>query len=290
MIRSSALAALVCLSVSIPTSTSFAKADPSLSIVSGTESKTWSRKQLWDHPAAQTLEVKDDPAYPGKTMVYHAVPAWTLFEGITVPADATLLFRCLDGFSAPINRDRVLAHEEKASIAFIAIEPEKPRWPEVKAGQTAGPFYLVWKDPKKSGIAREEWPFQLASFEVKPSVASQFPQILPDPDLGKNHAVSRGYQAFVKNCFACHTMNRQGASHMGPDLNVPRNPTEYLGASLIRVVVRNPQNLRFWPESKMAGFTREQLSDSDLSDIIAYLKHMAGRKVRGGPSGTAEKR
>jgi hypothetical protein len=59
---------------------------------------------------------------------------------------------------------------------------------------------------------------------------------------------------------------------MGPDLNVPGNPTEYPGEKLIRVLVRSPQSLRYWAESKMTGFTRGQLPDFDLSNIIAYLK------------------
>jgi mono/diheme cytochrome c family protein len=261
------------------------EAEPALTIRSGDQTRTLTRTQLWGHPRARNLEVRDNPAYPGKTMVYRAVPAWTVFEGVKMPDGATLEFKCLDGFSASIDRARLLSRSPDAAEAFIAIEPENPRWPEVKAGQTAGPFYLIWKNPQKSKIVGEEWPYQLVEFEVKLPVEAQFPQMLPDPALPKDHAARRGYQAFIKNCFACHTINRQGPSKIGPDLNVPRNPTEYLGEKLIRVVVRNPQNLRWWPESKMTGFTPERLPESDLSDIIAYLQHMVGRKAGGGPGG-----
>jgi mono/diheme cytochrome c family protein len=78
----------------------------------------------------------------------------------------------------------------------------------------------------------------------------------------------------------CHTLNGQGDAKLGPDLNIPHSPTEYLRADMFRTLVRNPQNLRRWPQSKMPGFDTHVLSDRDLDDLEAYLKHMAGRKVQ----------
>ena len=39
--------------------------------------------------------------------------------------------------------------------------------------------------------------------------------------------VARGLKLFQKTCFACHTINGEEASKVGPDLNLPMNPTEY---------------------------------------------------------------
>jgi cytochrome c1 len=86
---------------------------------------------------------------------------------------------------------------------------------------------------------------------------------------------------FIKNCFPCHTMNKQGEARMGPDLNVPKNPTEYFTEPVLRAFIRNPQSLHTWPQSKMTPFLPENFPDSALSDVIAYLKHMAKRKNRG---------
>jgi mono/diheme cytochrome c family protein len=36
--------------------------------------------------------------------------------------------------------------------------------------------------------------------------------------------------------------------------------------------------VRTWPAQKMTGFAPDQLSDHDIDLIVAYLKHMAGRK------------
>ena len=193
-----------------------------------------------------------------------------------------MLFHCLDGFSAPIATAKILNLDRRESIAYLAIEKPGEKWPPLKAGEpnkTAGPFYLVWEHPEKSKIAIEEWPYQLAGFEQKPSLESQFPHAAPDPSIAATSPVRAGYGAFMKNCFPCHTMNGEGASQVGPDLNLPHNPTEYLKPDYFALLVRNPQSLRRWPESKMRGFNQTELSDEDLRNISAYLKHMARRKV-----------
>ena len=84
---------------------------------------------------------------------------------------------------------------------------------------------------------------------------------------------------FQRTCLACHTLNGAGASQLGPDLNIPYGPTEYLRADLLRAYLRDPQSLRRWPQAKMPGFTRQALPDADLDAVLAYLRHMAGRKA-----------
>jgi cytochrome c1 len=74
-------------------------------------------------------------------------------------------------------------------------------------------------------------------------------------------------------------MNKSGTAEMGPDLNVPMNPTEYLTKTALRMQIRNPQSLRFFPKSRMSAFPAEVLSDKELDDLIAYLTHMAKRKI-----------
>jgi cytochrome c1 len=65
---------------------------------------------------------------------------------------------------------------------------------------------------------------------------------------------------------------------MGPDLNLPHNPTEYFQPWALKAFIRNPGSIRDWPERKMQGFQKSSLSDSDLDAIIAYLTYMAGRR------------
>jgi cytochrome c1 len=90
----------------------------------------------------------------------------------------------------------------------------------------------------------------------------------------------QGFKVFKTNCFSCHTVNRQGNSKIGPDLNVPNNPTEYMHEKYLRIFIRNPQSLRHWPQDRMNGFPPAVINDKELDDLIAYLKYMSSRKVK----------
>lgn len=257
-----------------------AESEPTLTIQAGDQTRTFTRAQLLAMAQVQNLSVERDPAYPKRKIVYRAVPLALLFDGVKLQDSNTLLFKCRDGFSAPISVPRVLNRDPEKSRAFLAIEPPSTPWPELKGGKTAGPFYVVWENPLASNVGTEEWPFQIMAFEVKPSLEQQFPATVPDLKLSEIDPVRRGYLAFQKTCFACHTLNGEGASHLGPDLNLPMNPTEYFKPGIIEKLVRNPQSLRRWPESKMSALSREAISDRDLENVVAYLKHMSHRKKK----------
>ena len=97
--------------------------------------------------------------------------------------------------------------------------------------------------------------------------------------MSAHDPVRRGYAVFEKNCSVCHTLNLGGDATVGPDLNVPYNPTEYMRVDALRRLIRDPQSLRRWPAAKMPAFETRSLSDRDLTDLLAYLRHMADRKV-----------
>jgi mono/diheme cytochrome c family protein len=246
-----------------------------LTISSGSIKKIFTRNQLLKSKNLKTLIVPLDPTY-NKEMTYQAVPLTDLLEGLPHRDDSTLNFKCLDGFSAALDIKKVLAKESNASHAFIAIEDPHKAWPRVKNGKVAtGPFYLVWESPEKSNVQQEEWPFALAGFEIKASLAEQFPKTLIET---QSVHVKNGYSVFMKNCFACHTMNGEGNSRLGPDLNLPHNPTEYLRPEFLRKLIRNNQDVHRWPDAKMSHFDEKALSDSDLADLIKYLEAMAAHR------------
>ena len=242
------------------------------------EKRTFTRSQLLERQDRRSITVKDDPAYPGRVMMYDAVPLAALFQGLKLGSDAVIEFKCIDGFAATISQARILNRDPQRSEAFIAIENPKSPWPKVKNTQSsAGPFYLVWLRPELSAITQEEWPFQLAGFQVKGSLRQLYPAIFPAADAGEK--VRRGFLSFSRNCFPCHTLNKEGPSNVGPDLNVPMNVTEYIEAKALRKLIRNPQNLRFYPGSRMSSFPQAILPDDELEDLLAYLSHIAGHKV-----------
>jgi len=246
---------------------------PALFIKGDFGKKEYSLGDLLRRSDVEKVVITGSPDYPG-SRTYQAIRVSTLFKGIKLGDDSMILFQASDGFSAPISPSRLLNKLDRGSIAYIALEDPGNPWPVIKKnGKSAGPFYLVWVDPEKSGISSEEWPYWLVGFEIKKSLKSEYPKIFPnDPK------VSRGFKLFLNNCFACHTMNRQGESNIGPDLNLPMNPTEYFKIEVLKKLIRNPQDVRHWPEGRMLGFDKDILSDQDIIDVISYLKHMSRSK------------
>lgn len=246
-----------------------------LELQSGESSRTWQTEELLTHPQLQTITVKDDVSYK-QDMTYRAVPLAALLKG-TKPEDH-LQAVALDGFAAELPAAPLL--NEKGARAWLAIEDPAHPWPPLSPGKpSAGPFYIVWTDPQADNISPEQWPFEVASITRMASVAERFPALLPDPALKPDDPVNQGFALFQRNCLACHRLNGAGDAQLGPDLNIPYNPTEYLGMDFLKRYIRNPQDLRQWPQAKMPGFSETVLPDADLQRLMAYLQHMAGRKI-----------
>ncbi|KRE89343.1 cytochrome C [Frateuria sp. Soil773] len=237
--------------------------------------RTYRSEQLLQRRDARDIDIPDDVAFH-RAMRYRAVPVLALLDGVA-PGDH-LQFIAADGFAAEIPAGLLL--NRQGSEAWLAIEDPARPWPLLAGGKGgAGPFYLVWTRPGAAGISPEQWPYQLAAIRKLENVAVRFPAILPDPALPADSPARRGFAVFQRTCFACHTLNGEGDARLGPDLNIPHNPTEYLREDLLRAFIRDPQSLRRWPEAKMQGFpTQQALSDADLDALLAYLRHMAGRR------------
>lgn len=246
-------------------------AELTLELPGGT--RTLDTAALLSHPKAQDVTIPDDVSYK-KTMRYRAVPLAVLLEG--VKPDEHLQAVALDGFAAELPAAPLL--NDKGARAWLAVEDPARPWPALAKGKpSAGPFYLVWTDPKAARIGPEQWPFQVARIRHLPSVAERFPALLPAADTSAE--VRAGFVQFQKNCLACHRLNGAGDAQFGPDLNIPYNPTEYLAGDFLPRYIRDPQSLRRWPQGKMPGFSKASISDEELGQLIGYLRHMAGRKV-----------
>jgi len=248
-----------------------------LTVTAGGRTSTYTSATLLTLPGATTINVPEDVAYK-RPMSFHAVPLASLLQGV-LPGD-TLRFIANDGFTATLPAAPLLAAGNGAR-AFLAVEPQDAPWAPLKVGEaaTAGPFYLVWLQPERGGITPEQWPYQIARIEAVAPLAKRFPMIAPAAGLGTTGPVRRGFVTFQKDCMVCHTMNLGGDASIGPDLNVPYNPTEYLRADALRRLIRDPQALRRWPGARMPPFDAKALSDRELTDLLAYLRHMADRKV-----------
>ncbi|CAD5109584.1 c-type cytochrome [Zestomonas carbonaria] len=251
-----------------------AAAELNLELPTGT--RTWDSGALLAHPQARDIEIPADVAYK-RAMHYRAVPLASLLDG--VQAGDHLQVVALDGFAAELPAAPLLA--QSGARAWLAVEDPARPWPALGTGKpSAGPFYLVWSDPQQGDIGPEQWPFQVARIRLLEPVATRFPVLLPASDASAD--VRAGFAQFQKNCLACHRLNGAGDSAFGPDLNLPHNPTEYFSGDFLARYIRAPQSLRNWPQGRMPGFSREALSDRQLGQLLAYLRHMAGRKVEPG--------
>lgn len=260
--------ALLALFIAVPATAA------SLSIELDHTRKTWQTADLLKHPDAQTVQVVDDVSYK-RNMTYRAVPLAVLLPGLT--PEAHLQAVALDGFAAELAAAPLL--QTRGARAWLAVEDPAHPWPALADGKpSAGPFYLVWTDPQAGHISPEQWPFQISTIKQLKTVAERFPALLPDPALAANDPVNQGFALFQKNCLACHRLNGAGDAQVGPDLNIPYNPTEYFGADFLKRYIRDPQSLRHWPQAKMPAFAASVLPDSELDLLVGYLKHMAGRK------------
>ena len=259
---------LLALSMALPATAAELKIDLGHGVT------TYRTETLLKRPDVHTISVPADVAF-GRAMHYRAVPLTALLKDIA-PGDH-LQFVASDGFAAEIPASLVL--NRRGSEAWLAIEDPALPWPALnKDHGHAGPFYLVWTQPQAAHVNPEQWPYQLATIRKLDSVAGRFPAIVPDPSLPSDSQVEHGFAVFQHTCFACHTLNGQGDAKLGPDLNIPHNPTEYLRDDLLRAFIRNPQSLRQWPQAKMQGFDTQALPDSDLDAVLAYLHYMAHHK------------
>lgn len=237
-------------------------------------SKTWQTADLLKHPDVQTVQIIDDVSYK-RTMTYRAVPLAVLLPGLEPKSHLQAV--ALDGFAAELTAAPLL--EQKGARAWLAVEDPAQPWPALAEGKpSAGPFYLVWTNPQAGHISPEQWPFQISGIRQLKTVAERFPALLPDPKLAANDPINQGFALFQKNCLACHRLNGAGDAQVGPDLNIPYNPTEYFGGDFLKRYIRDPQSLRHWPQAKMPAFATSVLPDNELELLVGYLKHMAGRK------------
>jgi cytochrome c1 len=74
-------------------------------------------------------------------------------------------------------------------------------------------------------------------------------------------------------------LNGAGSSTVGPDMNKPMSPTEYLTRAGLHALIRDPKSVRSWPGQLMPGFSVDQMSDREINSVVEYLAHMAGRRT-----------
>ena len=137
-----------------------------------------------------------------------------------------------------------------------------------KAEISPEPFYAVATE--KESFRTLSWPYEIIAIELV-DFRKTFPALFV-ADMKKD--ANAGFQLFRQECVKCHSLNLQGGD-IGPELNIPRNITEYRDDAFLRAFIRNASAYR--AKSKMQSFAN--LSDTQIGEIIAYLKVMRFHKT-----------
>jgi mono/diheme cytochrome c family protein len=275
----SILPALIGLTLLAASITHALAAEPFISIEIGGSVHRFSRDELLRLHSIVDIDVPRDVSY-GRAMHYRAISIDSLLTGTDLPRDQILEAVAMDGFVAALPAELVLHPQADGARAFLAIEPPDAAWPKLRGKEaSAGPFYVVWLRPEASGIRSEQWPYQVVTIRSADSAATRWPALGVDPSLPATDPIRAGQTLFVTQCLPCHRLSGSGSSEMGPDLNRPKNPTEYFRIDELKRFIRNPASLRQWPAMQMQGFREDALSDREIDLIVAYLQHMAGRKL-----------
>ncbi|MCB1932969.1 MAG: cytochrome c [Candidatus Accumulibacter sp.] len=182
-----------------------------------------------------------------------------------------LVFHCLDGYEANTAAANVATLDLRLAYGEDGV-PE--RWSPIPTGKTMtdpAPFIVIsanTSDPKTFS-----WPFQMNRIEAI-SFAKKFPLTLPTgaPADGE---VSRGFAVFREQCLKCHSVNLQGGE-VGPELNIPKNITEYRSTGFLRQWIHDPSQFR-----ARARMPPTQLTPVEIDEVIAYLRYMARHKQGG---------
>ena len=215
---------------------------------------------------------QDDPLY-GRRMVFdaYALADILALAGGTATAGDDLVFTAADGYAPTVPRATLALHP--AYVAFR--EHGNPRrFDPVAQGKTTvspAPYYLVWGDGQDSHDTLPR-PYQLVSIEVV-DVALRYAALLPGT-LPATAPAMQGLTLFRVHCLRCHAINQVGGD-MGPELNVPKNVTEYWAANTLRAFIRDAS--AFHARSKMPSFA-SVLGDADIEHLLAYLEAMKARK------------
>lgn len=214
----------------------------------------------------------------GPLRTFRAIPLQAVIDAV-YPGDVTknedILFSALDGYESVIPYAWIRQH--KGYIAYESADGQPFTSPSHSGTVDLGPYFIIWDNLGDKVVARSGahyWPYQVAAVDVA-RFDQRFPAVLPPPHASPQ--VMRGFTSFRTYCLSCHTVNGQGGM-TGPELNYPRNVTEYWNHDLLAAWIRNPKQIRdraTMPPMPPVVAHPERV----IAEIIAYLQAMSHRKI-----------
>lgn len=219
--------------------------------------------------SARLVNVSYDPVLQ-KPKKYQAIPLRPYLEKLVATqrldtSNTEIIFLCKDGYNPSMSLGKVLANEPYLAVKDLDATEGK-NWADTLQGKWS-PFYLVWTNHSE-GAKDFSWPYGLAYLQFKTSDAA-YKAAFPADD---NQIA--GFELYKNKCMKCHSVNMVGGI-MGPELNIPKNITEYWKIEDIKAFVKNPYAYRY--NSKMPPVL--DIKDQEIDVIINYLTYLKDYKI-----------
>lgn len=226
---------------------------------------------------AQSIDVGHDPVYKSAKQ-YQAYPLSDIIKKLAIPDgqqsdDWMVVFTATDGYKVAMTYPDAL--QERGYIAFKDNSAGTNNWLPFKSGKktiTPEPYYLVWP---KAGLDewRYPWPFQLTTVSLQP--ATEYYGAAA-PTNSNDTQVKNGFSLFSRYCIRCHSVNLAGGN-VGPELNIPKNVSEYFQEQELAGFIRNAPTYR--AGTKMPSF-ETLISTEEAQAIVHYLNQKKSEKVQ----------
>ena len=242
-------------------------ASTSLNLITPNQSKSFDLEQLKAKLKVESFTV-NDPVYKTKK-TYEGFSLGDLLKegGLTEAGGDEVVFHCADGYSPTMPFARLKEHRAMLAFEEKGASGGWRKFQQGKAWMTPAPYYVVWDTTAEA----YPWPYQVVGIEVI-NFRKTYDKIFPE-GAEKTSSVYRGFEHYRVSCLRCHSINLQGGE-VGPEMNIPKNITEYWEEKTMRAFIRNPGDFR--ARSKMPPFPN--LKDQELDDIVDYLKWARAHK------------
>lgn len=231
----------------------------------------WKEKGYFNQ--TQPVKVANDPVFH-QAKSYQGIALRTVLERLpsfkNVDLNTTqVVFECEDGYNPSMSLEKTLSKQ-----VFLAVKdmdaPKGADWTTIVKGpetKKIAPFYVVYTDAPADDYSYK-WPYNLVKIRLTP-VSAEAQVLFPHDD----DTMVKGYDLFRIHCMTCHSVNAVGGK-MGPELNFPKNVTEYWKLPDLKAFIKNPSSYR--NEVKMPA--QSHLSERELDEIIGYLAYMTKHK------------
>lgn len=174
---------------------------------------------------------------------------------------------CKDGY-APVRHAPELLAAPEGYIVFGDRDALPGQNWTLEMEKAFSPFYLVW-GTDSIGAIELPWPYGLVTMKLIERDSSLI------GNISKGAGVLKGYHLFRRHCLSCHSINKTGGQ-VGPEMNWPRNITEYWTDENIKHYIKDPKSFRY--NAHMPAI--KQIDDKGIDDIIRYLHYQKKYKYQ----------